>query len=163
MLAHVVRLRLLKRRLLGVATRPVLCTLFRKSAHTNWSLGLHRDMQLPLAQAIDHPHWGASHDKQGIPHAQAPRDVLSALCAVRVHVDDADDAHGALDVVPGSHTDPDVSGPVESVPVRAAGALVMRPLVLHGSPAVSGDGERRVLHFLFGPPDLPHGAAWYYG
>jgi hypothetical protein len=36
----------------------------------------------------------------------------------------------------------------------------MRPLILHASSKATGAGERRVLHFLFGPPTLPHGLKW---
>lgn len=39
-------------------------------------------------------------------------------------------------------------------------ALVMRPLLLHASSKSLGTGRRRVLHFLFGPPSLPHGLRW---
>jgi hypothetical protein len=36
----------------------------------------------------------------------------------------------------------------------------MRPLLLHASSKASGSSLRRVLHFLFGPRDLPHGLRW---
>jgi hypothetical protein len=36
----------------------------------------------------------------------------------------------------------------------------MRPLLLHASSKATGTSRRRVLHFVFGPPDLPLGLAW---
>jgi hypothetical protein len=36
----------------------------------------------------------------------------------------------------------------------------MRPLLLHASSKGSGTSARRVLHFVFGPRQLPHGLAW---
>ena len=40
-------------------------------------------------------------------------------------------------------------------------ALIMRPLLLHASSKGSGEGRRRVLHFVFGPRSLPHQLAWH--
>jgi hypothetical protein len=40
--------------------------------------------------------------------------------------------------------------------------LVMRPLVLHASSKATGTSKRRVLHILFGPPELPYGLEWAY-
>ncbi len=162
LLAHVIRHRLLKRRLLYLATQPVLCTYFNKDADTNWGVNLHRDLHVPLTRQIDHPRWGNWSDKQGIPHAQAPRDVLATMLAVRVNIDACDVGDGALCVVPGSHATADVdSARVECVGPRGY-AVVMSPLLLHTSVKSQSGRPRRVLHFLYGPSALPDGAEWYY-
>jgi hypothetical protein len=73
-------------------------------------------------------------------------------------------------VVPGSHRDGrvrdaeaialrDASGTV-ACHVPRGGAMLMRPLLLHASSKATGTSRRRVLHFLYGPPDLPLGLAW---
>ena len=36
-------------------------------------------------------------------------------------------------------------------------ALVLRPLLLHASSKASGTSRRRVLHYVFGPCELPYG------
>jgi hypothetical protein len=36
----------------------------------------------------------------------------------------------------------------------------MRPLALHTSSKATGTGRRRVLHVVFGPPELPFGLQW---
>jgi ectoine hydroxylase-related dioxygenase (phytanoyl-CoA dioxygenase family) len=75
-----------------------------------------------------------------------------------------------LNVVAGSHragrlTDDeaialrDARGTV-ACPVSRGGAMLMRPLLLHASSKARGSSRRRVLHFLFGPPQLPSGLAW---
>jgi hypothetical protein len=46
------------------------------------------------------------------------------------------------------------------VAVNRGGALVMRPLILHASSKASAPKARRVLHFVFGPPQLPFGLEW---
>ncbi|MDA2933344.1 hypothetical protein MYX82_03265 [Acidobacteria bacterium AH-259-D05] len=44
--------------------------------------------------------------------------------------------------------------------VPKGGVLVMRPLLLHASSKSITIEPRRVLHFLLGPPQLPHGLRW---
>ena len=39
-------------------------------------------------------------------------------------------------------------------------ALVLRPLLLHASSKGNGHSRRRVLHFVFGPRELPCGLRW---
>ena len=161
-LAHVIRLRLLKRRLLYLATQPVLCTYFNKDADTNWGVNLHRDLHVPLYERIEHPRWGNWSEKQGIPHAQAPRELLASMLAVRVSIDDCDTGDGALCVVPGSHATADVDNArVECIGPRGH-AVVMSPLLLHTSMKSESGLPRRVLHFVYGPSGLPDGARWYY-
>ena len=38
--------------------------------------------------------------------------------------------------------------------------MILRPLLLHASSKATGGSRRRVLHFLFGPRELPCGLAW---
>jgi ectoine hydroxylase-related dioxygenase (phytanoyl-CoA dioxygenase family) len=85
-----------------------------------------------------------------------------------VHLDDCTLADGPLRVVPGSHLNGVVS-PHAAVQARArevacvvqcGAALVMRPLLLHSSPKARGSSLRRVLHFLFGPREVPYGLSW---
>jgi hypothetical protein len=45
-------------------------------------------------------------------------------------------------------------------PLPRGAAMLMRPLLLHASSKATGTSQRRVLHFLFGPPQLPFGLAW---
>ena len=45
-------------------------------------------------------------------------------------------------------------------PAPRGGAMVMRPLLLHASSKSTGTSRRRVLHFLFGPAELPFGLRW---
>jgi hypothetical protein len=43
---------------------------------------------------------------------------------------------------------------------QSGDALAMRPLALHASSKATGTRKRRVLHILFGPPQLPFGLQW---
>ncbi len=76
----------------------------------------------------------------------------------------------ALRVVPGSHglgrLDSETALRVRSargeriVQVPAGGVMVMRPLLLHASSKNVIETPRRVLHFVFGPRQLPEGLRW---
>ena len=101
---------------------------------------------------------------------QAPVEVLEQMVAVRLHIDACTAADGPLRVVPGSHMQ-GIFTPQSALLARASlgevvceagegSTLVMRPLLLHASSKSSGTGRRRVLHFLYGPPSLPHGLRW---
>jgi len=106
-------------------------------------------------------------------YVQPPVSVLEQLTAVRVHIDDCPAESGALRVVPRSHS----LGRLDRaqadalrlqhgetvVPVARGGALVMRPLILHASSKATSVAPRRVLHFVFGPPELPLGLEWRWG
>ena len=162
LVAHVIRHRLLKLRLLGLPTQPVLCTYFSKDGKSNWGVGLHRDMHVPLRARIEHKTWGNWSEKQQIPHAQAPRSFLSNMLAVRVHIDACNSQDGVLSVVPGSHATADVVTERVDCGGRRGSAVIMSPLLLHCSSKSESGRPRRVLHFLYGPKGLPDGAEWYY-
>ena len=146
------------------------CTLFDKTPEKNWLVTIHQDLSIPVRCRVDSPNCSGWSEKEGTVYVQPPTQVLETVIAVRVHVDPCPPESGALRVVPGSHQ----FGRLDSarsdqlryesgevvVPVPRGGALVMRPLLLHGSSKATLPHPRRVLHYLFGPPVLPDGLAW---
>lgn len=101
---------------------------------------------------------------------QPPAEVLQTLVAVRVHLDASTTENGPLRIIPGSHCygrlDDQHEAQVrqttieQDVLVGRGGVIVMRPLALHASSKSHGPAPRRVLHFVFGPPNLPLGLEW---
>ncbi len=162
LLAHVIRHRLLKLRLLYRASRPVLCTYYRQHPGTNGPLALRRELHVPLAARCDATQFSDWTEKQGIVHARATRELLATMLVVRVHVDDGARDDAELCVVPGSHAGADVDAERVACTVARGGAIVFSPLLLHAVASSVAPQPRRVLHFLFGPGDLPDGARWYY-
>lgn len=149
---------------------PVQCTAFEKSVARNWLVAVHQDVAVPVAARIEHLALGGWSNKGGTWFVQPPDAVLSQLVAVRLHVDDCCIDDGPLHVVPGSHRHGRL-GDVDAIamrdargtvacPVPRGGAMLMRPLLLHASSKATGASRRRVLHFLFGPRELPYGLAW---
>ncbi len=150
--------------------RCVQCTLFAKTATRNWLVPLHQDLSIPVAERVPAPEVTGWSLKDDCLFAQPPDAVLEALVAVRLQLDPASPGDGALWVVAGSHgagrltveqalTLRRLHGEVPC-PVPCGGALVLRPLLLHRSSRQTGEGPRRVLHFLYGPAALPFGLRW---
>jgi ectoine hydroxylase-related dioxygenase (phytanoyl-CoA dioxygenase family) len=148
----------------------VQCTYFTKSSTHNWLVTLHQDLSIPVADRIDSEHCSGWSRKEGGLFVQPPSSFLEDILAVRIHLDDTNDESGALRIVPGSHAlgrltaeaiqrVRDELGEV-TVPVLRGGAMVMRPLLLHASHKVCVDRPRRVLHFAYGPSNLPCGLRW---
>lgn len=146
-------------------------TLFEKSSGKNWGVGLHQDLSMPVREQIDAPGYDGWSRKEGVLYVQPPSDLLETLVAVRLHLDPCWSQAGPLRVVPGSHRFGRLSdakagrlrtqqGEVECVADRGA-ALVMRPLLLHASSRTGANTVRRILHFLFGPRQLPYGLCWH--
>jgi hypothetical protein len=158
------------RELLPDDPKTVQCTLFIKSIEKNWLVSLHQDLSIPVAQRIDSFRLSGWSEKEGQLFVQPPVSFLERMLAIRVHLDDCDERNGALRVVPGSHRlgrldsgaalrARDHQGEVH-VSVPRGGAMLMRPLLLHASSKTSLDSPRRVLHFVFGPANLPEGLQW---
>lgn len=149
---------------------PVQCTLFVKSIESNWLVSLHQDLSIPVAERVNSLGCQGWSEKEGELFVQPPVSVLNTMLALRLHLDDCNERNGALRVVPGSHRlgrlttaeairAKDERGEV-CVEVPCGGAMIMKPLLLHASSKISTDRARRVLHFVFGPAELPDPLRW---
>ena len=148
----------------------VQCTFFEKSASLNWLVPVHQDLGIPVAERVDHAALRAWSEKEGALFVQPPVDFLGQLIAVRVHLDPCTAQDGPLRAIPGTHRlghipDDDAialrtRGPEVILCAAKGDALVIRPLLLHASSKATGTSRRRVLHFLFGPRQPPHGLRW---
>ena len=167
-LAHDATLLELARQALGTGATPFKATLFDKRDDANWLVAWHQDTVLPLRARREEPGWGPWSTKAGILHANAPADVLAAIVAIRVHLDDSTAANGSLKVLPGTHTLGILDdGQIAALSARATAVdcladpgacVVMRPLLLHASSKAKSPARRRVLHIEYAPSlDLPGG------
>ncbi|MEM9949577.1 MAG: phytanoyl-CoA dioxygenase family protein [Cyanobacteria bacterium P01_D01_bin.36] len=148
--------------------KAIQSTYFKKSSEHNWLVSTHRDQFIPVKQQVNHPSWTAWTEKEGVTFVRPPIDVLKSLVIVRLHLEDNTVNNGPLRVVPASHqiertdlVNDDLASGLERVSclVPQGGALVMKPLLLHSSPKLQ-KGERRVIHLLYGPSELPNGVEW---
>ncbi|MFK8066866.1 MAG: phytanoyl-CoA dioxygenase family protein [Gammaproteobacteria bacterium] len=137
----------------------VQCTYFSKTLDKNWLVPLHRDLSIPVKEKFSSDEWSGWSVKEGVNFAQPPEQILKSLIAVRIHFEDNTAENGALQIIPGSHTNKDTKEERVVCEVPKGGALVMCPLLLHSSSKLE-QGARRVLHFLYGPCELPSPAEW---
>ena len=148
----------------------VQCTLFDKSPARNWLVAWHQDLSLPMAQRVEAPGWHGWSIKHGVHFAQPPATDLARVLAVRLHLDDCGPNDGALRVSPATHTLGVLTGDALTAARQhhgahlctalAGDALLLRPLLLHASSKSSSGRQRRVLHLVLAPRDLPPGLQW---
>jgi ectoine hydroxylase-related dioxygenase (phytanoyl-CoA dioxygenase family) len=156
--------------LLGGAPRLVRALFFDKTPERNWFVAWHQDRTVTVNSRVELPGWGPWTRKDGVHHAQPPREALDHMVTVRLHVDDADEEGGCLYVIPGSQQlgvlaqgeidrVVDASRPMACV-VNAGDAVIMRPLLLHSSAKSRRPAHRRVVHLEYSSYELPPGVCW---
>ena len=138
---------------------------FDKPAGSGWALPWHRDTTIAVRAHGQFGRFRKPTVKAGVPHVEAPVDLLSTMISARIHLDAMTDRNGPLRVVPGSHQVergvPESNG--ITLHCEAGDVLLMRPLLLHASGhcAPDHDGRRRVIHLEFAPfATLSDGYAW---
>ncbi len=150
----------------AILTRAIV---FNKSPGRNWTLGLHQDTTIAVEERREVAGFGPWTTKEGVVPVQAPVSSLASMVTVRLHIDGADESNGCLRVVPGSHARglvPEsalagMDGEAIPVEVAAGDAVVMRPLLVHGSARNTSNRQRRVLHMEFACGELPGGLRWH--
>ena len=128
---------------------------FDKPPGRSWSLSLHRDRTIAVAQHHQPPTpFAKPTTKAGVPHVEATDELLQRMLTLRIHLDPMTDENGPLVVIPGSHVD-DSTTPSDLQIVRCnpGDVFAMRPLLSHGSRAANENTKlhRRVLHLEIAP------------
>jgi hypothetical protein len=142
---------------------------FDKPPGQTWALPWHKDLTVAVRDnRRPSRYFTKPTTKAGVPHAEAPLELLEAMLTARVHLDDLTEENGPLKVVPGSHrTGKELrlgDFQPESVLVQRGDVLLIRPLVAHSSGRSHPDTHRhrRILHLEFAAaPELPDGYEWH--
>lgn len=160
----------LARQALGEAARPVRILFFDKNPEANWSVPYHQDLTIAVRERAEVDGYRPWTIKAGIPHVQAPAEVLERMVAVRLHLDPCGEANGPLRVLPGTHragklTHVEIESLVASrneatVTAERGAAILMHPLLLHASSPASAPSHRRVLHIEYAAMNLPEPLVW---
>ena len=169
-LAESLKIRSLVNPVLGGGAFPVRSLLFDKTAGANWLVPWHQDMTICVAEKREVPGYGPWSIKTNQWHVQPPTAVLDRMISVRVHLDRCSVLNGPLRVIPKTHCQGRL-GPeairaaqkangVTICSVDAGGIVLMRPLLVHASSAVTHPRHRRVVHIDFANCDLDGGLAW---
>ncbi|MBX9655739.1 phytanoyl-CoA dioxygenase family protein [bacterium] len=159
----------LLRRLLGSDFGLVRALYFDKPPGQSWVLPWHKDSTIAVvdnelaSDSFTHPTI-----KAGVPHVEAPPELLERMLTLRIFLDDVTEENGPLRVQPGSHRSSEsvesVTANVQLVLGRAGDVLAMRPLLTHSSGHSKPDSKmnRRTLHLEFAADrQLPDGYDWH--
>jgi ectoine hydroxylase-related dioxygenase (phytanoyl-CoA dioxygenase family) len=152
--------------ILGPEAFAVRAIFFNKIEKVNWHVPWHQDISIPVKARVDVARFTAFNVKEGLLHVNAPAEVLEGMVILRVALDAATAANGALELLPGSHrfgrlVDPPEGHETAVRPeMRAGDVLRMRPLLFHASAHSIADESRRVVHVEFAARDLPGGLEW---
>jgi len=141
---------------------------FDKPENSNWFVSYHQDLTISVDKKLDLDGFGPWTAKQNQFAVQPPLDILKDNFTVRIHLDNTDEANGALKVIPASHLKgiyrPEtIDWTVEnqmSCSVKKGGVMFMRPLLLHSSSRTTNNKKRRVLHIEFSRSSLPDNLNW---
>jgi len=154
--------------LLGPSAGLVRMLFFDKPPGQSWALPWHKDLTIAVAEHPGHmQQYRHPTTKAGVPHLEAPEEVLRAMLTLRLHLDEVTDENGPLKVLPGSHhtgKSLELSGEIVVLHAQRGEGLLMRPLLAHAS-GRSREGttrHRRILHLEFAAtPELPEGVRWH--
>jgi len=139
---------------------------FDKPPESTWSLPWHQDLTIAVKDhTLPSEQFRNRTTKGGVPHVEAPDELLRQMLTLRIHLDDVTNENGPLQVLPGTHVSR--SAPSKRPPVtilaKMGDALAMRPLLSHCSGVSTGEtSHRRVIHLEFAAtPELPDGYQWH--
>lgn len=148
----------------------VRAILFDKVPGANWKVPWHQDWTIMVKESADVEGYGPWSVKEGLPHVQAPSEVLERMVAIRLHLDDCGPENGPLRVKPGTHLYGRVPKeearvrsadiPEEALVCRKGDAILMSPLLLHASSPANSPNHRRVVHIEFANCDLAPPLEW---
>jgi ectoine hydroxylase-related dioxygenase (phytanoyl-CoA dioxygenase family) len=157
--------------LLGPGCGVVRGLFFDKPPGQSWALPWHKDLAIAVRRNdLPTTVFTRPRIKAGVPHVEAPEDILEAMLTVRIHLDDVADDNGPLLVLPGSHrTGKRLATPagdtgIRPIHVAAGDVLVMHRLLTHSSGYAREDTRRhrRIVHLEFAATaTLPDGYEWH--
>ncbi len=140
---------------------------FDKPPDQTWALPWHKDLTIAVADGSSGEGYSRPRLRAGVYHCEPPTAVLESMLTVRIHLDDATAANGALSVISGSHRSGKVLATqglsARLIAASAGDVLAMRPLLVHGSgrSEPGSQDHRRVLHLEFAAREqLPGGVRW---
>ena len=151
-------------RVLGPTSGVVRGLYFDKPPGHSWALPWHRDFNIAVKAHGVLGTFDKPTRKAGVPHVEAPTELLATMLTARIHLDAMTPHNGPLRVVPRSHlTDAD-HGDAVTLLCEAGDVLLMRPLLLHASGHTdpTHPTHRRIVHLECAPSSaLPDGYEWH--
>lgn len=147
----------------------VKAVYFDKPPQSNWYVTWHQDVPINVTAKKETGGFTNWTQRDGVVSVCPPEELSRKLFTIRVHLDDTNEANGALKVIPGSQNKRLSNEEIQlitanSIPmtceVAAGGIQLIKPLLLHASAKSRSQKRRRVLHLEFASVELPGGLEW---
>jgi ectoine hydroxylase-related dioxygenase (phytanoyl-CoA dioxygenase family) len=141
---------------------------FDKPGQSNWFVSYHQDLTISVNERIELEGFSFWTVKQNQFAVQPPLNILQDNFTIRIHLDDTNEANGALKVIPKSHLKniyrpQTINWAMETeniCSVKKGGIMFMKPLLLHSSGKTINNNKRRVIHIEFSRSILPNNLQW---
>lgn len=150
--------------------RPVRVVAFDKNETANWGVPWHQDRVIAVAARDRQEGFSNWSEKQGAWHCEPPPNVLEGMLFLRVHLDPATCANGAMEIALGSHRLGAVKAdqarevaetlPCEACLAERGDVLVLHMLMLHRSPPAKQPAARRTIRVDYARGPLPGRLRW---
>ncbi|RLJ41353.1 phytanoyl-CoA dioxygenase PhyH [Litoreibacter meonggei] len=150
---------------------PVRTVAFNKSESANWGVPWHQDRVIAVNDRVDIEGYHNWTKKSGTWHCEPPETVLDGMLFVRVHLDDANQSNGAMEIAVGSHAGGIVPSaqaekaantyPIEVCDAKRGDVLILKMLTLHCSKPATVQSGRRVLRIDLSSSVLPLPLFWH--
>lgn len=149
---------------------PVRIVIFNKSKEVNWQVPWHQDRVIAVREKCDISDFDRWTKKSGVWHVEPPIALLQSMMFARVHLDEASEENGCLELALGTHdhglvkadqaADLAQAGPTEACCARRGDLLFVKALVVHRSRASRQDVDRRTLRIDYAATRLPYPLEW---
>jgi hypothetical protein len=90
-------------KILGLECFAVRGIFFNKTRQSNWKVVWHQDLTIAVREQQPAIGFGPWTTKAGIWHVQPPSEVMGAMLAIRLHLDENDCNNAPLRVMPDTH------------------------------------------------------------
>jgi len=150
--------------------KPVRAIAFNKSHDENWAVSWHQDRIISVREKKNTEGYSNWSRKAGVWHCEPPLDILEKILAVRIHLDDATDQTGALEILEASHkfgkvtADKTKSTIKQCKPImceaQTGDILIMKMLMLHRSKPSLSARPRRAIRLDYSAVNLPTPLNW---
>ena len=150
--------------------KPVRLVAFNKLPDLNWALPWHQDRVIAIKERHNVDGYGSWSQKAGTWHCEPPLEILQRMVFARIHLDDADEQNGCLELALGTHKNGRINATEAKDKADAVkkelclasrgDVLFVKALTLHKSSSASVNAQRRALRVDYSADALPSPLMW---
>ncbi|GGF39203.1 phytanoyl-CoA dioxygenase family protein [Echinicola rosea] len=138
-------------------------------SQSNLNVRWHQDTTIDVKHKAQLPGFADWRESAGYFKVCPPSQILKNGLIVRIHLEEAFEEKGAMEVFPGTHQEKKTNDQIQLmaskrlptiVEVDAGGVHLMHPLLVHRSPKQSPKDKTKVIQLILHSLNLPNGLTW---